>query len=571
MRKKKPQTITEKATAQYVPSNMSASPSLVELFAQSTLRTRSKLDKGGSEQEKPKKKFQIRAAATEDRKGRKGKTPNPKKHVPVLLPPGEAMKAVDDQYLSFGTSSQLAREESPPPLRGITETTKAAEATCMSEPRFDNSGTLYTTRSVSSNDSNLPLLVSSRNLWSEAARDSQGSLLSAEIIELIDSPPRPPTTGFTTASVTDSKPTVIRDDLSDVHDRSNQHDKVATSRERNPVVSPEVEPGQASIELPKSVAEGILRARKRSMSPVKGKIASSVEKSNPSETPKFSDYTIPELSKMISSYGFKPVKGKVAMIKLLEKCWEGKNRLALQPLPQNVNVPIIPQHGDVLDVKAKKASSPAKRRGRPPKKDKNPPTGILPLEVPTSDVPTTKSTKRPRLPKASEATMTEVHKPAVSRSGRRSKTKHKQPGLDEIEDAGSIENSTPPRHQPPLTEAQPLFPPHSLIDAQSELLVADDDMQDPRSTTDHLFTKITQAITTSPPSHDPKNLTWNEKILMYDPIVLEDLAAWLNTVGLGRVGVDEEVGAGTVRAWCEGRSVCCLWRDNLRGGARNRY
>ena len=46
---------------------------------------------------------------------------------------------------------------------------------------------------------------------------------------------------------------------------------------------------------------------------------------------------------------------------------------------------------------------------------------------------------------------------------------------------------------------------------------------------------------------------------------------WLNIEGLGRVGVDEEVGPITVRSWCEGRGVCCLWRENLRGGARKRY
>jgi len=54
-------------------------------------------------------------------------------------------------------------------------------------------------------------------------------------------------------------------------------------------------------------------------------------------------------------------------------------------------------------------------------------------------------------------------------------------------------------------------------------------------------------------------------ILLYDPIVLEDLAAWLNTKGLGRVGVDEEVGAEVVKEWCEGRSVCCLWRQGRNG------
>ena len=58
---------------------------------------------------------------------------------------------------------------------------------------------------------------------------------------------------------------------------------------------------------------------------------------------------------------------------------------------------------------------------------------------------------------------------------------------------------------------------------------------------------------------------------MYDPIILEDLTAWLNTVGLGNVGVDEEIEVGVVKEWCESQSVCCVWRESLRGGARARW
>ncbi|KIV95890.1 hypothetical protein PV10_03491 [Exophiala mesophila] len=61
--------------------------------------------------------------------------------------------------------------------------------------------------------------------------------------------------------------------------------------------------------------------------------------------------------------------------------------------------------------------------------------------------------------------------------------------------------------------------------------------------------------------------TWREKILMYDPIVLEDLTAWLNTTGLGAIHEDREVSALEVREWCERNGVCCYgigggWRGN---------
>ena len=61
--------------------------------------------------------------------------------------------------------------------------------------------------------------------------------------------------------------------------------------------------------------------------------------------------------------------------------------------------------------------------------------------------------------------------------------------------------------------------------------------------------------------------TWREKILMYDPIVLEELTAWLNTEGFQAIGEDREVGPLQVREWCEQNGVCCL---GVGGGWRGR-
>jgi hypothetical protein len=60
-------------------------------------------------------------------------------------------------------------------------------------------------------------------------------------------------------------------------------------------------------------------------------------------------------------------------------------------------------------------------------------------------------------------------------------------------------------------------------------------------------------------------------MLLYDPIVVEDLAGWLNSGQLTAVGYDEEVSAAEVKKWCESKSVCCLWRDTHRGKERKRY
>ncbi|KAI6797863.1 hypothetical protein KC361_g3686 [Hortaea werneckii] len=116
-----------------------------------------------------------------------------------------------------------------------------------------------------------------------------------------------------------------------------------------------------------------------------------------------------------------------------------------------------------------------------------------------------------------------------------------------------------------------------------------------------LFPQIAHAIRTQTPSSNPSQPNWNQKILLYDPIVLEDLTAWLNEAKGIRIPVqrkvakkhqpargksggekddemdqevevkDEEVKGWMVQKWCEERSVCCLWKEGLRGGVRNRY
>ena len=160
-----------------------------------------------------------------------------------------------------------------------------------------------------------------------------------------------------------------------------------------------------------------------------------------------------------------------------------------------------------------------------------------------------------------------------------------------------------------------------------------------------LFPKITQAVRGQPrppaaaadddadAERNPQRLTWHEKMLLYDPIVVEDLCAWLNggeggargaLAGVGWEGwpvIEEyqslladgnddelkegetgrkrrrkegtktaakeeerrartrreverqraEVRPAAVQRWCEDLGVCCLWREGPRGGVKARY
>ena len=94
-----------------------------------------------------------------------------------------------------------------------------------------------------------------------------------------------------------------------------------------------------------------------------------------------------------------------------------------------------------------------------------------------------------------------------------------------------------------------------------------------------LFPAITKAIKgEQKDKNDARKLTWQEKMLLYDPIVLEDLTMWLDGGRLeeGDVGNSDgkkrqRLEAWMVQLWCEEHSICCLWKEGLRGGVKTQY
>lgn len=185
--------------------------------------------------------------------------------------------------------------------------------------------------------------------------------------------------------------------------------------------------------------------------------------------------------------------------------------------------------------------------------------------------------------------------------------------IDEISDSDAPATPSPPRrrataslspvHPLPLeiTSAQP--PEHAAIPLPTTgAALKPTDAQWP-DIMKPLFSKITTTVKTAARSTDPAKPSWHQKILLYDPIVLEDFTAWLNERGL-RIGVtrrkaktaakkgrkkkaaveeavapeepgfevvEEQLQAWMVQKWCEEKSVCCLWKEGMRGGVRTRY
>ena len=549
--KKKPRTVTEKATAPFLPEEAS-STSLLDYFAPPA-----NSESTADETSKRRRTLPIKKTART-------------KAAPILLSPKTAMKCANDQEVIFGTSSQLAREESPTFLKDLQHALKESEPMELGFPLRNPDGT---TRCLPGTTDVLPglekmssslALAPSRSLWSVAARGFDGYLLEAEVVDLSNTP-KP---GKQQQDVETPRPQKPREEASDqwneVDDFSSPQKSTAPEHVR--------EPGASSVEvdvaLPRSIAEGTLKDRPRSKSPKKKEIASNARSDG---MPNYKGFTDLQLSKEVKAYGFKTVKKREAMITLLEKCWDSKHSAALRELPPNV--PLPPQ----TSLEPSKAENPIKK-GRPAKGSA--PKDSKDLAV---DIPPKKSPGRPRkpLPKANEDDITSP--PTKKPRGRPRKDPKATPSpkrkpkakpsttasvpdpqtREEISDSAPPTPTPPKRLNPKPTPQLPLsptptnpplpLPPHQHPAPSSSILP-----------------QITKAILTQPATHDPANLTWHEKILLYDPLVLEELTIWLNTQGLAAVDEDGEVEVGMVREWCDSKGVCCLWRENLRGGERGR-
>ncbi|MCJ1389974.1 5'-flap endonuclease, partial [Xylographa bjoerkii] len=549
--KKKPQTITAKATAEFRPlaPSTASSPILQYLVPPSQELASGKLPEEAQSEEVAIKR--VHKVPVRQKKPRDTAT-TAKKSAPILMTPEEAMKATKDQDLLFGTSSQLMREDSPSFVRDLQAAIQASESL---EEVVDFNDEEITKPKLSA--TSLSVLTASKKLWSEAARDSQGELLDVEMIDLANTPdvqqlkkininsePLRMGKGTSAPSTTDKTWKFVND--------------FASPAPIQPETTLDVFniPGDDLYEsvrsLPRCVAEAALRGRTKSRSPVK-KTKLPVASNEPTkEMPRFQAYTTNELRKAISGYGFKPMKNRDAMVVLLEKCWESKTRLALQSLAPNTNIQSLAPINDVVIAEKGSKKSSTKRKGRPSKFDGVPSveevlakTSVEPSISPVKPrgrprKNTTLSTAKDNIAAgAGKATSETLLKPT------KSKRKAHKPPKDDIEDPNPPPTPSPPRRRTPISPPQALPLANPALATTTKILLRDSFSS---QTQPDLFAKITEAVTTFPPTHDPKNLTWYEKILLYDPIVLEDLATWLNTEGLGRVGVDEEIHPRAVRA-----------------------
>ncbi|KAK3986061.1 putative structure-specific endonuclease subunit SLX4 [Cladorrhinum sp. PSN332] len=352
--------------------------------------------------------------------------------------------------------------------------------------------------------------------------------------------------------------------------------------------------------------------------------------------PKYELYTDAQLARDVANYGFKPVKKRTAMIALLDQCLASRNQSGLStqlamststkvqaasklttagsprgrprkdsletvPAPSQRPLTITTEYEGLKIPDLKKL---LQERGL--KVSGNKPDLVARLQEHDAQQAAASQPKSPRArprkngvtspvrsPKAkAKSPSKRTTSPKRAASPKRASTPRRRNSLIEIEDSdmdsdsdsdleslasspASRSSSRRSRRGSRSREEEDIFsspPPMDLSMTENEeadmSLVAS-----PTSQQVTLFGYITKAVTSAPPAKDPNDPSWYEKMLMYDPIVLEDLTEWLNSGELKRVGFDTgkgKVDEKDVKRWCESKSVCCLWKITNRKRERKR-
>jgi len=493
----------------------------------------------------------------------------PKLAAAELLSPGSAIRKMNKQDILFGTSSQLAQEESPSFIQ------KIQQAICESEAEVAGKNNDLVENLHHS--TGLSLVKATRSLWAAAARDFRNNTLAAE--GSLYKPPSPSKTKFNSVSQDRCGPEIFN---------SSQSRKDFTPK----------------TDKPKSSIFDVERSGNFAAQPQAEIVPSPQAFTDIDEFGNTTPRKSVRLSDFLDIEDFRQHAASVA---------QDQNSVTAARIPTGKESAISPPtDGSIIASLTKTAASSKLARDIPriavrDALSKQPATNA---QHNLSKMPRARSRKSivtdlsSSLPTNQKDAKKYLEPSQISHSTfntpKKSVTQLKFTHIDEISDSESEPTPTPPL-VPVYCSASP---PLKLCSSQSssrDLPPATATSLAWATTRLTLFPQITTAVKNAPRSVDPSNPSWYEKILMYDPIVLEDLTAWLNEQGLripkkapavkgirkekGKKKVkepqnnevnkaqvvDKELETWMVQKWCEEKSVCCLWREGLRGGVKSRY
>jgi hypothetical protein len=436
----------------------------------------------------------------------------------IILSPDAVTKSLNNQDLLFGTCSQLEADDHPTFLRESQGALAASENYPESNNLLDQVSTSESSKGIASR------FTGSKSLWSAAMRNSEGFVVQPEILDMTNSPE--------TRSL--NRRVAIEDAGNSQKISTNS---IPNSSER--IISQESSSQKKENDNTSETRPGRPSSREHAAN-------FTIKASTPApEMPRYSGFTDDELRKQITSYGFKSVRGRNKMIALLEKCWQSK-QTAPTSTAEEERTKTLSTVTEETTGKTTKKQPATKQSGRTSKPKTSTATSSHKAQkqksVPErSGPPIEKTTQLPPSTISVEEIADSEEEPEPISSQTQTQLKTSTTGIT------GITRGTRPGSS---SKASSLYTPPTN-NASSESI----DLSD----------QITKAIRLQPRRKQPgsiqgPSLTWHEKILLYDPVLLEDLATWLNTEGLGLIGEDREVGAGFLRKWCESKGVCCTYR-----------
>ncbi|OAP64116.1 hypothetical protein AYL99_00088 [Fonsecaea erecta] len=535
------------------------------------------------------------------------KKARPNKKAPAksrLKSPISAMKTALEQQLLFGPASQLARDESPTLTRDTLEALKCSDCFSsdpisppLTQPVSIDSISPKTSRGTSR-------YVRRKNLWGAASRDEDNALLHVDTVDLTDSP--------AVRLALAGKDVLLQpighkyQDIDTLNDGSPGPLRGPFPSTKDPALLLDVDE-IVTRQLPKSIkpptqAQARLYHTSRTLKqPQKGagvhhqadELHSGVKNIAPDSKPTmpsyvgFSDH---ELKKQISAYGFKAIKKREAMIELLERCWESKHGSQPRHEDENASNDVM-THADLLSKIHDVSARPAPKPKKPSAKRK-------------SESGDTTSTKEPKKRKKTGTKSDDSGQKVGKGSRKRTSMALSNEKIVDIDDLGgpanrflekgcsleipTVQNDAKSLRPQSAHAVQRLITPPSTVPqlsctpsqagessrAQSTSLTSRLDSPaggvtsfTPQQTPmPDILSQIHAAIyhlsDTKSVIREPRNHqtspTWHEKILMYDPIVLEELTVWLNTEGFKTIGEDRER-----KTRCSGeRPECKTCTDN---------
>lgn len=597
---KKPLTITGLATSHYFGEEQEESTPMMQYL----VSTQARMDEGeasGTFETKIKKKAAIK--------------PNKVQPKSRLRSPETVLKTLESQEVIFASASQLVRDDSPTVLRDTLEAIRQSEEHLMSDP-IPTQQTAPVSVESNTPKTGVSRFRGRRGLWLAADRDDDDALLHVDdafdalvfkdvfagkdaLIEQTTTKPR-----SIRLDVASDRPKLMRND-SEVFDI----DEVVTP---TLVTSDWVFPSfvkrtYSTVSRPPSSE----RVKETRQAPQKPSILSTsapaitkptnppLEKPLPTK-PDYKNWSDEDLKKQLKGYGVKGMRKRENMIKRLEVCWAEIHGVEILPTQLPVK---IPQHGDILSkvhdfaarppAKAKKlrakknkdvneevaesAKTKRKKAQETSNNDKTSPKGFKNDAAATESVVDIDSIENLTMSDRVTGIRTfpdddflEPSTAAVKGTGVKAVTTQKQKSKPKpIQRLLTPPPTLPAREIPPSSPGFEDLPLTRNADTSSDI-----PSPQPSTFDSSLKSKILPALKYVDPQdklrNHQTNLTWYDKVQMYDPIVLEDFTLWLNTEGFNAIGEDGEIDANEVKLWCEEMSVCCLWKGGWRGNKKDR-